>query len=233
MPKNETTTKFKADISQLKSAMQDAARQVRLANSEFKAATAGMDDWSKTADGLSAKIKQLNTTLDAETKKLDSLEEQYKLVVKEQGEGSKGAEELQIKINNQKAVVEKTKKELGNYEKALDDVGKEEDETTKDTQELTTATDKASDGFTVMKGALSNLVAQGINLAIKGLKDLAGAAKDAWAEFDSGRDIIVKLTGATGEDAKALTETYKDIAKTVKADMKEKQDIIAMANDTT
>lgn len=219
MPKNETTTKFKADISQLKSAMQDAARQVRLANSEFKAATAGMDDWSKTADGLSAKIKQLNTTLDAETKKLDSLEEQYKLVVKEQGEGSKGAEELQIKINNQKAVVEKTKKELGNYEKALDDVGKEEDETTKDTQELTTATDKASDGFTVMKGALSNLVAQGINLAIKGLKDLTGAAKEAWAEFDSGRDTIVKLTGATGEDAKALTETYKNIAKTVKADM--------------
>ena len=219
MPKNETTTKFKADISQLKSAMQDAARQVRLANSEFKAATAGMDDWSKTADGLSAKIKQLNTTLDAETKKLDSLEEQYKLVVKEQGEGSKGAEELQIKINNQKAVVEKTKKELGNYEKALDDVGKEEDETTKDTQELTAATDKASDGFTVMKGALSNLVAQGINLAIKGLKDLTGAAKEAWAEFDSGRDTIVKLTGATGEDAKALTETYKNIAKTVKADM--------------
>lgn len=219
MPKNETTTKFKADISQLKSAMQDAARQVRLANSEFKAATAGMDDWSKTADGLSAKIKQLNTTLDAETKKLDSLEEQYKLVVKEQGEGSKGAEELQIKINNQKAVVEKTKKELGNYEKALDDVGKEEDETTKDTQELTAATDKASDGFTVMKGALSNLVAQGINLAIKRLKDLTGAAKEAWAEFDSGRDTIVKLTGATGEDAKALTETYKNIAKTVKADM--------------
>ena len=30
MPKNDTTTKFKADISQLKNAMQDAARQVRL-----------------------------------------------------------------------------------------------------------------------------------------------------------------------------------------------------------
>lgn len=219
MPKNETTTKFKADISQLKSSMQDAARQVRLANSEFKAATAGMDNWSKTADGLSAKIKQLNTTLDAENKKLDALEEQYKLVAQQEGENSKGAEELKIKINNQKAVVEKTKKELGNYEKALDDVGKEEDETTKDTQELKDATDKASDGFTVMKGALSNLVAQGINLAIKGLKDLAGAAKEAWKEFDEGADTITKLTGATGEDAAALQESYKKLAKTVNADM--------------
>lgn len=219
MPKNETTTKFKADISQLKSAMQDAARQVRLANSEFKAATAGMDDWSKSSDGLSAKIKQLNTNIEAETKKLDALEEQYKLVVKEEGENSKSAEELQIKINNQKAVVEKTKKELGNYEDALNKLGTEEDETTKDTQELTDATSKANDGFTVMKGALSDLVSTGIKAAIQGLKDLAGAAKEAWNEFDSGRDTIIKLTGATGEDAQVLTDTYKKVAKTVNADM--------------
>ena len=46
MPKNETTTKFKVDISELKKGIQEANRQIRLANSEFKAATAGMDDWS-------------------------------------------------------------------------------------------------------------------------------------------------------------------------------------------
>ena len=41
MPNSDTTTKFKADISQLKAAMQQAQRAVKLANSEFKAATAG------------------------------------------------------------------------------------------------------------------------------------------------------------------------------------------------
>lgn len=219
MPKNDTTTKFKADISQLKTAMQDAARQVRLANSEFKAATAGMNDWSKSADGLSAKTTQLNKVLDAQKKQLTALEDQYALVVKEQGADSKGAEELEIKINNQKAAVEKTKKELGEYEDALRNVENQTDETEQETKELTEATGKANDGFTVMKGALSDLVSYGIQKAIEGLKNLAGAAKEAWAEFDSGRDNIIKLTGATGENAKALTETYKKVSKSINADM--------------
>ena len=102
MPKdNETTTKFKVDISELKSNFQEAQRQIRLANSEFKAATAGMTDWGKSADGISAKLGQLNKTLDAQKKQLGSLEQQYELVVKTQGEDSKGAQELMIKINNQ------------------------------------------------------------------------------------------------------------------------------------
>lgn len=219
MPKNETTTKFKADISQLKTAMQDAARQVRLANSEFKAATAGMNDWAKSADGLSAKTTQLNKVLDAQKKQLSALEDQYELVVKEQGADSKGAEELEIKINNQKAAVEKTKKELGEYEDALRNVENQTDETEQETKELTDATDKASDGFTVMKGALADLAAYGIQKAIEGLKNLAGAAKEAWTEFDAGRDNIIKLTGATGDTAKELTETYKNVSKSINADM--------------
>ena len=43
MPNNESTTKFKADISQLKSAMQQAQREVKLANAQFKAASSSME----------------------------------------------------------------------------------------------------------------------------------------------------------------------------------------------
>ena len=47
MPKgNETTTKFKVDISELKKAMTEARKQVAYANSEFKAVSSSMDDWS-------------------------------------------------------------------------------------------------------------------------------------------------------------------------------------------
>ena len=101
MSERQPTTKFKVDISELKKGMQEAQRQIRLANSEFKAATSGMDKWSDSADGVSAKMKQLGSVLDAEKKKLASLEAQYDLVAKEQGETSKGAQELLIKINNQ------------------------------------------------------------------------------------------------------------------------------------
>ena len=73
MAEQETTTKFKVDISELKKQFADANRQIRLVNSEFKAATAGMDDWGSSADGLGAKIKQLNGVVDAEKSKLQSL----------------------------------------------------------------------------------------------------------------------------------------------------------------
>ena len=82
MADTQSTTKFRADISQLKKEMQAASRAVRLASAEFKAATAGMDDWGSSADGLQAKLKQLNTTLDQQKKMLEiiSLGEKQKLL---------------------------------------------------------------------------------------------------------------------------------------------------------
>lgn len=123
MSKSENpTTKFKVDISELKSGIQEANRLIKLANSEFKAASSGMENWSKSTDGLSAKIKSLTTVQDLENKKLDNLKEQYKLVVAEQGENSKGAQELAIKINNQQAAVNKVTAELDDYKDALADL---------------------------------------------------------------------------------------------------------------
>ena len=86
-----------------------------------------MDDWTKSADGLSAKLKQLKDVLTAQKSQLATLEQQYALVVKEQGEGSKGAEELRIKINNQKAAIGNTEKQIRNYNDQLDNLGKEEE----------------------------------------------------------------------------------------------------------
>lgn len=128
MPNNETTTKFKVDISELKKEFQEAQRVIRVANSEFKAATAGMDNWSESADGLQKKIDQLSDVLGAEKTKLASLEKQYELTAKEQGETSKGAQDLLVKLNNQKAAVANVEKQLKKWQTALDDVGQESDD---------------------------------------------------------------------------------------------------------
>lgn len=209
---NNTTTRFKVDIAELKKEFTEAKRQIQLVNSEFKAATGGMDDWAKSADGLSAKLKQLDGTLEAQKKQLESLEKQYALVVKEQGADSKGAEDLMIKINNQKAAIGNTEKQIRDYNGQLETLGT-------DTTEATEDTGKLSDGFTVMKGVLANLVSTGIKALIDGLKDVAKAAKEAYDEFDTGYDTLIKATGATGDSAKAIEENYKNVAKSVRADM--------------
>jgi TP901 family phage tail tape measure protein len=209
---NETTTKFKVDIAELKSQFTEARRQIQLANSEFKAATGGMDDWTKSADGLSAKLKQLKDVLTAQKSQLATLEQQYALVVKEQGEGSKGAEELRIKINNQKAAIGNTEKQIRNYNTQLDNLGKEEDDDKKKTDDL-------NNSFTTAKAVMADLVSAGIKALIQGLKDVAKYAKEAYQEFDKGYDNLIKATGATGESAKALEDSYKNVSKSVKADM--------------
>ena len=208
MADTQSTTKFRADISQLRSEMQAASRLVKVANSEFKAATAGMDDWSKSADGLEKKIKQLNTILTAQKRQLALAKQEWEKTKKAYGENSAEADRAKIKLNNLEASVSKTEKELKNYEKELDAVGDESRETGNEIQQ-------SSEGFTVMKGVLADLVATGIKAAIQGMKNLAGAAKEAYQEFDAGQDAMIKATGATGKEAEKLRETYKNVIKSV------------------
>lgn len=142
---NETTTKFKADISELKKQFQEAKRQIKLANSEFNASTSGMDKWSSSADGISAKLKQLNSVLDAQKSQLSSLEKQYELIVAEQGENSRGAEELKIKINNQRAAIGETEKQIRNYNARLTEMQSATQDVADEQTQAKTAMDRLKD----------------------------------------------------------------------------------------
>lgn len=283
---NESTMKWKVDVTQLKAAMQDAKRAISLANAEFKTATAGMDKWSKSSTGLEAKLQQLNKLLPQQQKVLQVLEAQYENVVKTMGANSSAAQKLKIEIEEQKATITKTETSINTYNKQLDTMRQKEKEAStamghlsktiadqeaelsklkkaysnavlqygenskeakdlaKQIQDLSgeladnrqkyddakrsadnldksledsakSAKDAANGGFTILKGALANLVTQGINLVIDGLKNLGKATADAWKEFDDGFDIIISKTGATGDAAKDLQDVYRNVSKQV------------------
>lgn len=110
------------DVSDLRAGLTEANRQIQLANSEFKAASSGMDDWTKSTEGLTAKVKQLDGVLKAQKSKLAGLQAEYDRVAKEQGENSEAARRLQVQINNQQAVVNRTEKEFKNYSETLKQV---------------------------------------------------------------------------------------------------------------
>ena len=255
---DEITTKFKVDISDLKKGIADANQQIKLANAEFKAATAGMDDWAKSTEGIKAKLDQLDSVLAAQKSKLESYTEQLKrqetaysengrrieelkakleemasngvskasdeykkyenalaACEKEQESNKKSIDDLKVTVLNQQAAVNKTESEIKKYGDTLND-------TEKDTKELDTATDElgksaeeSSQGFTVLKGALADLVSAGIQAAIQGLKDLANAVLDAREEYDAGADAIIAATGATGKAAEELIAVYENVASSV------------------
>lgn len=261
MAKDENyTAKFRIDVSDLKKGIEEANKQIKLANAEFRNATAGMDDWSKSADGLSAKIKQQQSVVEAEKQKLELLKDQltrvqqaqqngqkiiedlngkYDEAVKLYGENSeeakkyakqledaekaqernaKAADDLALKILNQDTNVKNAEAQIGKFESALDGLEKEEGEAEKSTDDLNESfkdSDGSLDAFGV---ALGNLASGAVTAIINKLGELAGAVKDAYLEFDSGRDAVVKATGATGEAADELAKSMTNVSKRVKGD---------------
>lgn len=202
----ETTTKFKVDISELKKQFTEAQRQIRLANSEFKAATAGMDNWGKSADGLSAKIKQLHSVLDSEKTKLASLEQQYAQVSSEQGETSKGAQELAIKINNQKAAVAKIEKSLDGYESALSDVSDESSDVSKESDGAEKGIEDVGDAAKNSDGKVSGFASKLGDLAKTGLAAVATAAAGVVTAFLGSAEATREFRVAMGKVDTAFTQ---------------------------
>lgn len=286
-----STTVFKADISQFKAAIQEANRIIRVANSEFKATSASMDNWSESTDGLSAKIQQSQTIFDAQKRKLEVLEEQYKECAKTQDENSNGMLDLKARINNQRAAMEKSRREVEKYKNQLKtletgtkSLTKQTDEQEKELKSLrqkyidsVAATGKSSkasrelasqikkldselkenreklqkaaeaadeldgsyknvkksggeaggaaggkiaSGFTTLKGALANLIADGIEKAIDGFKELITYS-------DKARKAANSFAGKTGISAADMAEYAESIKKVYKDNFGESFDDVS------
>ena len=213
---SDATMKFRADISQLKAAMQQASRSIKVANSEFKAATAGMDKWSSSATGLQAKLKQLNTVLKSQKTQLSLAEKELEKTEKAYGKDSAATDRARIQVNKFKAEIGKTEKDINKYGKELDKVEKESKGMGNAVEDSGKAAKRASDGFTVMKGALANLVADGFRYAIRGAKELARETFNAGANFEAAMSKVEAVSGANQSEMDQLTAKAKEMGETTK-----------------
>lgn len=202
---NETTTRFNVDISELKSQFSEAQRRVKLAVSEFNAATSSMKDWEKSADGLSAKIKQLNSTYDAENDKLEALKKQLALVVAEQGEGSKAAQDLQIRINNQQAEVNRTAEALKDYKKKLQDLESGSSGAETALGKLTSEINKQEKELADLKDKYKNVVLEQ-GATSSEAKELETKIKSLSGELKDNRDTLQNAAAAADNLDQSLEE---------------------------
>lgn len=226
------------DVTDLKAGLSEANKQIQLANSEFKSASSGLEDWTKSTDGLNAKINQLSTVLDLQKRKLAGIQAEYDKTVASQGANSEAARKLKVQLNNQKAVVNTTERELSNYKDTL----KQAEEGTLDLETATLRGGKAvaklgndakksGDGFTVAKGALAGFIANGLSALVgacknaissilgvvdatkeyrKTLATLDTAANDVGVSTDFIRDKFTSLMGVLGDEA-SVTEGLNNL----------------------
>lgn len=138
-----------------------------------------------------------------------------------QDKNAAAIERLNVQIVNQDTAVKNAQAQVNSYANALENMQNESDGAANDTDELNKSLDstesdakKAGGGFTVLKGVLADLIANGVKLAIKAFTDLGKAAVTTYKDMEKGSDNLIKATGATGASAKDLEKAIKMLAKT-------------------
>lgn len=200
--KDEASYKYSIDISELKKGITDANRKIKEAQSEFRAASAAMEDWENTTDGLEAKLKSLDKVQEEERNKLVLVEKQLQLTNERYGESSAQATNMRIKLNNQQAALNRVVNEYNKYSQRLDDVRAAEKEATNAADDLAESFKEANDaagqtdGYTMAKDVMSNLMSDGIEKVTEKVKDMVlelSGAQTAYNNFSA-------KTGAVGQE---------------------------------
>lgn len=214
MAEENVTTKIGIDISELKKNITEANRRIRSLNAEFKSATAGMDSWSDSTDGLAKKVEQMTGIVEQEKIKLSALEEQYKQIAETQGKDSKAAEELYIKMKNQEAAVGRASASLKKYTEKLNETTQEEQ--------------KSKGAFASLEEEISNQEKE-LDRLKDGYKDAVLKFGETSKEANTFREDIKKLSGeladnkSKAEQLSASTDSLdKSLEKTKQAAEKSK-----------
>ena len=115
----------------------------------------------------------------------------------EQGESSDEAKQLAGEIQELSQELRQNEQTLAQATQAADDLREELDDTGDGAED-------SAEGFTVLKGALADLVADGIKEAISAIKELAADAQEAYAGFQA-------QTGASTDEMREFKHEPDDL----------------------
>lgn len=204
---------FSIDTTALKAGLAQANRLIRESESEFKAAAAGMDDWTESQEGLEARLNHLNKTQDLQKKKVEALKKAYQENVdKGLDPMSASMVKLRTDINKEQEALNKTEKEIKKNKKAIEDLGDESNNAGKQVKKLGDEAKKSGDGFTVLKGVISNVISKGLHELVKGCKKAIKSLynlSDATQEYREDLGKLETAFEAAGKSTDIAKETYK------------------------
>lgn len=170
-------------------------RELKVVQSEFKAASAQLADFGKSTEGLKLKADSLTRQFELQKQKVDALEAAYKKSVESKGADAKATQNLAIQLNNAKAQMTNTEAEL---KKTTAELEKQSNRWHQLAQSCEAASGKLKD----VGGKLSDI---GQNMSLKVTAPIAAAGA---ASFKFAADL---------QDAFGATEqVYKSAADAVK-----------------
>lgn len=113
------------DVADLKAGINEVKKIVKSSKDEFNLATAGLDKWTKSSEGLTAKLTQLNKQLDAQKKVVNGYKAEIERVSKLEGDHSQELENLKSKLTQAEIAVKKTESQINKYSNSLSQINAE------------------------------------------------------------------------------------------------------------
>lgn len=206
---------FEINVGDLKNGLTEANKLIGLSNSKFKAASSGMDDWTKSSEGLNAKLENLNEVYTLQKKKLNAIQTEYDKVVESQGENSEAAKRLKKQFYEQQTQVNKTKKDITKYTSELDEVSKQEKDGEKSAKKLSKATKEAGEsakeskeGFSILKGAIAGFVVEAGKALISSFSNMIEESKELRTELG----MLEATANTTGSNFKNAKDNLVEVA---------------------
>lgn len=179
MSQRSVDVKIGADTSGFLTGISDVVAKLNVLNKqmlESQAATKKvnqeMREYEKEQAKIQKEIKESGSATDEQKEKLAKLEQKL------DGARSRAAE-LKTEQSKLKSEIKSASKELDEQTEGLNKVANAEDDVKQATDEMKISVEKSSEGFTVMKGAISNLVSDALNAAVDKFKEMAVSSEQA------------------------------------------------------
>lgn len=206
-------TKLRTQLLNAQTAEEKLSQSVSACEAELEAQRAAVSQTESATD-------KLTDTINKQQEELDDLKRAYSDVVLEYGKNSKEAKDLAKQIGSLSSELKENKAEMERAEGAADKL----DNTLGD---LDDAADRVVEGFTVMKGAMADLVADGISAVVDGMGEVVSEAFTMANDIDKATNTVLAQTGLATTGAERFEgvmidiyndnfgENFEDIAESV------------------
>lgn len=191
--------KTNGEVSYAKT-VKDINKEMNLAATEYKNQVSAMDKDATQTEKLTATKKKLEKQVALAEQRTQLLREEYEKSVKETGEYSAESEKLYKKMLESETGQNKLKRALEETNEALEEQGKMSAETAEKLGKIEEAGEKVKGvGEKMSVGITAPIMAAGA----------AGLA--AFSEVDEALDTIITKTGATGDVADRLSQSFENV----------------------
>lgn len=191
-------------------------RQLRLMDSEFKAASSSVDGFEDSLSKLESQSTNIEKKLQLQRVKVDELKRQYDELVRTKGADSKAAENMLIRYNKTVAAMNKTEQSLRNVNKEIQEQSSEWNRVSKEADQ---ALSKISNELAAVKSEFKSATA--------GIENFGSETMDLRQKSEH----LERVLGLENQAVEQLNRKYQEAVRAKGRDAEETQQLLVQYNN--